>query len=596
VNESSLRLRVAKPSNYMATDTTSPEPQTTTNGAARPVEKEVALSRFDRALLDSGKVSNEDLRKIRKFAAEKGQRIDRMLVELGFLSEDDLLPLVASFHSVDIVEAGDIPDSPPTVEGLSVEFMRSARILPIQVAEDTVTLAMADPGDGTILENVEIVTGLRVIPVLVRARDLAERFDRIFGGGEAEGDAGDGDGELLQDDETDVEHLRDMASEAPVIRMVNQIMSRAVEQRASDIHIEPFEDELRVRYRIDGVLHDMDSPPKNQTAAVISRIKLMAKLNIAERRLPQDGRIKMRLVGREIDLRVSSLPTLYGESVVLRILDRSSITVDLEKLGMPNDTLDEFTAMIEQPHGLLLVTGPTGSGKTTTLYGALDKINSPDKKIITIEDPVEYQLKGVNQIHVRAQIGLTFASGLRSIVRQDPDVIMVGEIRDPETAEIAIQAALTGHLVLATLHTNDAPGAISRLLDMGVEDYLLASSLIGVLAQRLVRQLCPECRTPEPPRPELSAEFGADGDVVTTYDAVGCAACAETGYHGRRGIYELLSVDEAIRKLIIARTPAEQIKAQAISAGMRTLRDDGWRKVREGTTTVAEVLRVTQDE
>jgi general secretion pathway protein E len=378
--------------------------------------------------------------------------------------------------------------------------------------------------------------------------------------------------------------------------MVNQIMSRAVEQRASDIHIEPFEDELRVRYRIDGVLHDMDSPPNNQTAAVISRIKLMAKLNIAERRLPQDGRIKMRLVGREIDLRVSSLPTLYGESVVLRILDRSSITVDLEKLGMPIGTLDDFTGMIEQPHGLLLVTGPTGSGKTTTLYGALDKINSPDKKIITIEDPVEYQLKGVNQIHVRAQIGLTFASGLRSIVRQDPDVIMVGEIRDPETAEIAIQAALTGHLVLATLHTNDAPGAISRLLDMGVEDYLLASSLIGVLAQRLVRQLCPECRTPEPPRPELGAEFGADGDVVTTYDAVGCAACAETGYRGRRGIYELLSVDEAIRKLIIARTPAEQIKAQAISAGMRTLRDDGWRKVREGTTTVAEVLRVTQDE
>ncbi len=447
----------------MATDTTSSEPQATTNGAARPVEKEVTLSRFDRALLDSGKVSTEDLRKIRKFAAEKGQRIDRMLVELGFLSEDDLLPLIASFHSVDVVEAGDIPDSPPTVEGLSVEFMRSARILPIQVVEDTVTLAMADPGDGTVLENVEIVTGLRVIPVLVRARDLSERFDRIFGGGEADGDGGDGDGELLQDDETDVEHLRDMASEAPVIRMVNQIMSRAVEERASDIHIEPFEDELRVRYRIDGVLHDMDSPPKNQTAAVISRIKLMAKLNIAERRLPQDGRIKMRLVGREIDLRVSSLPTLYGESVVLRILDRSSITVDLEQLGMPNDTLGEFTAMIEQPHGLLLVTGPTGSGKTTTLYGALDKINSPDKKIITIEDPVEYQLKGVNQIHVRAQIGLTFASGLRSIVRQDPDVIMVGEIRDPETAEIAIQAALTGHLVLATLHTNDAPGAISRL-------------------------------------------------------------------------------------------------------------------------------------
>jgi len=570
------------------------------NGAGgRPAEREPQTqSRFDQAILATGKVSLDDLRRVRKFAAEKGERVDRMLVDLGFLSEDDLVPLLARFHGVEIVPADKIPDSPPAVERLSVDYMRSARILPIVVADGTLTLAMADPGDACTIDNVELVTGLRVLPVLVRARDLAERFDGIFGGNEPGAEAGDGsDIEILKDDEEDVEHLRDMASEAPVIRMVNQMLSRAVEQRASDIHVEPFEDELRVRYRIDGVLHDMDAPSKSLSAAIISRIKLMAKLNIAERRLPQDGRIKIRLVGREIDLRVSSLPTLYGESVVLRILDRSSISVELDTLGMEQDTLATFTHMIEQPHGLLLVTGPTGSGKTTTLYGALDKINSPELKIITIEDPVEYQLRGVNQIHVRSQIGLTFASGLRSIVRQDPDVIMIGEIRDPETAEIAIQAALTGHLVLATLHTNDAPGAVSRLLDMGVEDYLLASSLLGVLAQRLVRQLCAVCRTPAAPQAELLAEIGTHAaHELNVFDSVGCPQCAATGFRGRSGIYELFRVDDDIRKLIISRAASDRIKAMAVEKGMLTLRDDGWRKVRHGVTSAAEVLRVTQDE
>lgn len=567
--------------------------------AAASGSGEVVRSRFDEAVLSSGKVSVDDLRKIRKFAAEKGERIDRMLLDLGFLSEDDLLPLLAQYHRVEIIDAGDIPDSPPMIDRLSVDYMRSAKILPVKVAQGEVVLAMADPGDGTIIDNVEAVTGLVVKPVLVRGRDLAERFDNIFGGvaGEEAGDAGEV--EFLQgEDEEDVEHLRDMASEAPVIRLVNQMLSRAVEQRASDIHVEPYENELRVRYRIDGVLHDVDSPPRNLAAAVISRIKLMAKLNIAERRLPQDGRIKVRLVGREIDLRVSSLPTLYGESVVLRILDRSSISVDLESLGMPRDTLANFSEMISQPYGLLLVTGPTGSGKTTTLYGALDKINSPEKKIITIEDPVEYQLRGVNQIHVRSQIGLTFASGLRSIVRQDPDVIMVGEIRDAETAEIAIQAALTGHLVFSTLHTNDAAGAVSRLLDMGVEDYLLASSLLGVLAQRLVRSLCESCKSPVAIGPELVRELGAEGHEaeLQVCENVGCRECASTGYRGRRGIYELLDIDDEVRKMVLARAPADQIRAKAVANGMRTLRDDGWKKVAAGESTVAEVLRVTQDE
>jgi general secretion pathway protein E len=566
-------------------------------GTANAVPRTSASARFDKVVLASGKVSPDDLRKIRKFASEKGERVDRMLVELGFMSEDDLLPVMAEFHGVRLVDAAEIPDSPPAIDRLSVEFMRSARILPIRVADGRVELAMADPSDGSVLENVEVVTGLQVVPVLVRPRDLLERFDGIFGHTESASEGDDSGIEIMQDDEEDVEHLRDMASEAPVIRLVNQILSRAVEQRASDIHVEPFENELRIRYRIDGVLHDVDPPPRSMTAAVISRLKLMAKLNIAERRLPQDGRIKIRLVGREIDLRVSSLPTLYGESVVLRILDRSSIVVDLLKLGMPDDTLAAFEHMIGQPHGLLLVTGPTGSGKTTTLYGALDKINSPDKKIITIEDPVEYQLRGVNQIHVRSQIGLTFAAGLRSIVRQDPDVIMVGEIRDAETAEIAIQAALTGHLVLATLHTNDAPGAVSRLLDMGVEDYLLASSLLGVLAQRLVRNLCGSCRRPVDITPELLTEVDAtDATGVTVFEEVGCKACAGTGFRGRSGIYELLDVSESIRKMILERRPADQLKGRAVELGMRTLRDDGWRKARAGATTVAEVLRVTQDE
>ena len=556
---------------------------------------EVAPSELEETILASGKVSQDDLRKVRRFSVERGERLERVLVDLGFISEDDLLPLMGNYYGVETMEADDIPGSPPAIESISVEYMRASRILPVRVEDGVVSLAMADPGDSTVIQSVGQVTGMRVAPVLVRARDLLVRFDAIFGVIEGAEDTGDLEGaglEFLDDSEEDVQQLRDMASEAPVIRLVNQILSRAVEQRASDVHVEPFENELRVRYRIDGVLHDIDPPPRTMTAAVISRIKLMAKLNIAERRLPQDGRIKLRLVGREIDLRVSSLPTLYGESVVMRILDRSSIVVDLGTLGMRADTLDRFSKLIAQPHGLLLVTGPTGSGKTTTLYGALDKINSPDRKIVTIEDPVEYQLAGVNQIHVKSQIGLTFASGLRSIVRQDPDIIMVGEIRDAETAEVAIQAALTGHLVFSTLHTNDAAGAVSRLLDMGVEDYLLASSLLGVLAQRLVRTLCGQCAREATDGADMLPDTGG-GKAL---EAVGCADCADTGYRGRSGVYELLTIDDDVRNLIIGRAPADRIKTTATSKGMRSLRDDGWAKVAEGVTTVREVLRVSQEE
>src|SRR5881398_3976602 len=358
---------------------------------------------------------------------------------------------------------------------------------------------MSDPADYYTIQGLQLATGLQVEPRLARERDVLEALETIYGGGAAAGgtaeEPADAEIEYFGDDEEDVDHLRDLASEAPVIRFVNLLINRAVEQRSSDIHIEPFENELKVRYRIDGVLHDVETPARRLQAAIVSRIKIMAKLNIAERRLPQDGRIKLRLMGKEVDLRVSTLPTLYGESVALRILDRSSIVVNLDSLGFPEDTLGQFNRLITKPYGMVLVTGPTGSGKTTTLYGALDKINSPDKKIITIEDPVEYQLFGVNQIHVKPQIGLTFANGLRSIVRQDPDVTMVGEIRDAETAEIAVQAALTGHLVLSTLHTTDAVSAVARLTEMGVASYLVAATLQGVLAQRLVRTLCEHCAT-----------------------------------------------------------------------------------------------------
>jgi general secretion pathway protein E len=559
------------------------------------------MTRFEELLLGTGKVSTDDLRKVQRVQQDRGEPLERLLIELGFLSEDDLLQLLADYYQAPIIHARDFPQEPPALATINPGFFRQARLCPLSLQDGQLVVAMADPGDLSVIEAVEKATGLRLVLRLARERDILESLSAYYADGATEGRpiGGEdvGEVEYLEDDQEDVEHLRDLASEAPVIRLVNALIARALEQRASDIHIEPFEKELRVRYRIDGILHDVDAPPRKLQAALISRVKLMAKLNIAERRLPQDGRIKLRMLGREIDLRVSSLPTLYGESVVMRILDRSSISVTLDSLGFPVDTLESFDQLINRPYGMILVTGPTGSGKTTTLYGALDKINSPDKKIITIEDPVEYQLRGVNQIHVKPQIGLTFANGLRSIVRQDPDVIMVGEIRDYETAEIAVQAALTGHLVFSTLHTNDAAGAVSRLLEMGVEDYLLASSLLGIMAQRLVRTLCKHCRRPVEVG-VLSARNGkaTNGLGGAAYEAQGCDECAMTGYRGRNGIFELLSVHEGVRQLILKRSSADIIKSFAVSQGMRTLREDGWRKVGEGTTSVAEVLRVTLDE
>ena len=555
-------------------------------------------------LVERKLLSGEELERVVKLQAEQQAPFTRLIVELGLLSEDDLLPVLRDYFNIPLYSLKEEPLTPAPLELDSsiAEFLRSACIVPVKMDGRELVVATNNPFEISRLHALELAAGVRVKPVLAKEKEITARIEALFGAAASpDGAVASGAREIegAVDDE-DVAHLRDMASEVPVIRLVNQLLVRALESRASDVHIEPFENQLKVRYRIDGILHEVEPPPRELRAAVVSRLKILAQLNIAERRLPQDGRIKIRLAGKDVDLRIATVPTLYGESVVIRLLERSQIFTGLDSLGFPPALLQKFNEMIVKPHGMILVTGPTGSGKTTTLYGALEKINDPGKKIITIEDPVEYQLAGVNQIQVKPQIGLTFANGLRSIVRQDPDIIMVGEIRDAETAEIAVQAALTGHLVFSTLHTNDAAGAISRLLEMGVQDYLLASSLLGVLAQRLVRQLCVKCRKEIPFAPPVNRdlEWGASTWEVeqTTWDAVGCGACAGTGYLGRIGIFELLPASAEICRVIVQRADAGSIRSLAMQQGMRLLRDDGWDKVYQGITTLAEVVRVTREE
>ncbi len=503
--------------------------------------------------------------------------------------------------NVEYFQPEDLPKVPFVLNGISSRFIRENKIIPIEMKNNILKVVMADPGDRMAIDALGVATSADVM-VYASDNKVIEDFITRFYEQETQNinriieDLGEKGIEFLKEEEEDIGHLKDLASEAPIIRLVNMFITRAVESRASDIHVEPFEDELKVRYRIDGVLHDIESTPKRLQAAIVSRIKIMAKLNIAERRLPQDGRIRLRVGESELDLRVSTIPVLFGESVVMRILRKEGIVIDLNLLGFGPEILRAFNQLITKPNGIILVTGPTGSGKTTTLYGALDKINSPDKKIITVEDPVEYQLKGVNQIQVKPQIGLNFANTLRHIVRQDPDIIMIGEIRDLETAEIAIQSALTGHLVFSTLHTNDAPSAITRLLDMGVENFLLSSTIRGILAQRLVRVICPACKERDAAassKGELRL-FGI-GDAQALYRGMGCEQCASTGYYGRSGIFELLAVDDAIRKLILKNADANEIRDAARQSGMKTLLEDGADKVRAGMTTLSEVLRVTQE-
>jgi general secretion pathway protein E len=495
----------------------------------------------------------------------------------------------------------ELPKVPFVPDGISARFILENRIVPLELRDDVLKVLMADPDNRAAIDALKVAVAGRV-EVCTGDPGLVEEYLNRFYGREAQDfskiieNIGDSDLEFVSEDEEDAERLKDIASEAPIIRLVNLFITRAVEGRASDIHIESYERELKIRYRIDGLLYDIETAPKRLQAAIISRIKIMAKMNIAERRLPQDGRIRLRVGEREIDLRVSTIPVMHGESVVMRILDKENVVINLHQLGFSPDTIESFHRLITRPHGIILVTGPTGSGKTTTLYGALDKINSPDKKIITVEDPVEYQIRGINQIQVKPQIGLHFNNTLRHIVRQDPDIIMIGEIRDLEAADIAIQAALTGHLVFSTLHTNDAPSAITRLLDIGVENFLLSSTMRGILAQRLVRVLCPNCREPDPEamnREEFQS-LGIDRRAVL-YRGRGCEKCSQTGFFGRTGIFELLLVTDEIRQRIVKQEDANQIRSAAREQGMRTLLEDGIRKVVEGKTTLGEVLRVTQE-
>jgi len=529
------------------------------------------------------------------------RRLGDILVGLGFVSEDDMLNALSSQLGLQYLKFAEFPKTIPNVPYPTIKFMKQYKFVPIGAEDNVLKVAVSDPLNEYVIDTLQFFSKKSVEIYLSSENDIMEAIEQYFGSnvqmtsimeGMREEEA---ETEEIDELQEDVHHLRDMAFEAPIVKLVNMLITRAVEGRTSDIHIEPFENSVKVRYRIDGALTQVESLPKRIQPAVISRIKIMSRLNIAERRLPQDGRIKLRVSGRDIDLRVSSIPTIYGESIVMRILDRGTALIVLDYLGFPEAILDKYTNLIKTPYGMLLVTGPTGSGKTTTLYASLNKINSDDKKIITVEDPIEYQIDGINQIPIKPQIGLTFANGLRHIVRQDPDVIMVGEIRDIETAEIAIHSALTGHLVFSTLHTNDAPGAVTRLLDMGIEGFLVSSSLIGVLAQRLVRVICPVCKDVYTPPQDIIDKIDYLPDNFTAYHGTGCEACRGTGYRGRTGIFELMVITSEIRKLILESASSDVIRQMAISRGMQVLRDNGWQKVREGVTTIEEVLRVSQE-
>lgn len=528
------------------------------------------------------------------------RRMGEILISLGFISEDAIHRALSKQLGLKYLKFSEFPKSVPPGTYPTVKFMKQYRFVPIGIEDSVMKIAMTDPLDEYLLSCLKNFSDLSIEIFLSSEKDVMEAIEQLFGSdvhmtsimeGMREEDDDRAEIELTED----VHHLRDMAFEAPIVKLVNMLITRAVESMASDIHIEPFENNVKVRYRIDGVLNEIESLPRRIQAAVISRIKIMSRLNIAERRIPQDGRIKLRVSGRDIDLRVSSIPTIYGESIVMRILDRSGALIGLEHLGFPDRTIEQFVDMIKASHGMLLVTGPTGSGKTTTLYASLKEISSGEKKIITVEDPIEYQIDGINQIQVKPKIGLTFANGLRHIVRQDPDIIMVGEIRDMETAEIAIHSALTGHLVFSTLHTNDAPGAVTRLLDMGIEGFLVSSSLIGVLAQRLVRVICPSCKEPVRLQQEVIDKLKFDIGSESTFHGAGCDRCRGTGYRGRTGLFELMIVDNEMRRMVLDKASVDVIRQKAIDKGMDTLRGSGMDKVRKGITTIEEVMRVAQE-
>ena len=564
----------------------------------------VTAKSLEACIIEEGSISESILEKARERQRE-GKRLGDVLREMGAIDSKTYARALATHYGLPFVD--QLPEEDPTASEcadlLPISFAKKCQVLPIQSDGSSIVVAMADPTALGPLDDLRVLLHKPIRVVVAPGDVIVDRINRVYD--LATGSASDlvegleGENMMAKDLDEPLD-LIDADDEAPIIRLVNSLLFQAVKDRASDIHIEPYERDLSVRFRIDGVLYDIITPPKRFQPVIISRIKIMAGLNIAEKRLPQDGRIRIRLAGKEVDIRVSTVPTAHGERVVMRLLDRSSTILQLDDLGLVGGKLDSVDQLIRQSHGIILVTGPTGSGKTTTLYAALSRINTTDKNIITIEDPIEYQLHGVGQIQVNPKIELSFAGGLRSVLRQDPDVIMVGEIRDSETAAISIQAALTGHLVFSTLHTNDSCAAITRLLDMGIEPFLVSSSVVAVMAQRLVRRVCPSCReTYRPPMEELrqlgvTLDMLEDNPVYRT--GPGCADCKQTGYRGRLGIHELLIIDDEVRNLIMRSADSSEIRRAAAAKGMTTLREDGADKIMQGITTIDEVLRVTQDD
>ena len=552
-------------------------------------------------LLRKGLIKEADLPRVTE--AEKsanGRPIHETLIEKGFVKEDDLLPVLAEIMGMDYVDLTKVTVDTKSLASVPAKLVHRHSLMPLHSENGVLVVATGNPFDVNSIDEMQTVTGFQIQSVLASAREISRLIKMHFGvGGDTVSalvqERGDGV-ELLEGFEADDSELAKMAQEASVVKLVNQILIEAATERASDIHIEPGENSLIIRYRIDGRLQTQKMPPEINRfqMPIISRLKIMAHLNIAERRLPQDGRIKMRVNQHEIDVRVSIIPMIFGEGIVMRLLDKTRMVFSLTSVGMFPDHHKTFKQLIELPHGILLVTGPTGSGKSTTLYSALNEIKDETLKIITVEDPVEYQQVGISQIQVHSKIGLTFAAALRSILRHDPDVVLIGEMRDLETAESAIQASLTGHLVFSTLHTNDAPSAFTRLIDMGIEPFLVGSTVESVQAQRLVRTVCGECKmTHDMPALDVPADFPQDGPTVHVFKGTGCRACRQSGFKGRTGIYELLVTDDEIREMCVQRVNASQIRNYVVKAGMVTLRQDGWRKVLKGVTTIDEVARVT---
>ncbi|RLA61222.1 MAG: type II secretion system protein GspE [Gammaproteobacteria bacterium] len=558
------------------------------------------MKKLGELLVEQGKISERDVERTLLAQAEMGELFGQVLVKLGLVSEQDVALALSRQLDIPLQLAVDFPQEPIQLDGVAQDFLVNNSVVPVAVTETDVRFVAAVPQDPFLGKALSMALDKPVTIVLGLDSDINKAIQRYLQGDEDDEESLNDHFSGQSDDEF-IEHLKDLASEAPVIRLVNQIIHRALDMGASDIHIEPFEDGLQLRYRVDGVLQDYPDPPAgNLAAAIASRIKLLSQMNIAERRLPQDGRIMTRVKGHELDLRVSTIPTVHGESIVMRVLDRESIQLSLSVMGFSDDTLTRYQELLARPHGVLLVTGPTGSGKTTTLYASLVSLDCEALKIITVEDPVEYQLQGINQIQVQPQIDLDFARSLRAILRQDPDIIMIGEMRDTETAQIGVQSALTGHLVLSTLHTNTAASAITRLEDMGVERYLITSSVNGVLAQRLVRSLCASCKEPVELDKAYINQTGlrsyVETDTCVVYQATGCEACMQTGYAGRTGIHELFVLDDEMHRVIMSGADATVLHAAARRQGMTTLYEDGLRKVVQGVTSMEEVLRVTQDQ